>query len=142
MIVKIFTDGGSRGNPGHAATGLVIESENGTILHQAGEYVGVTTNNEAEYQAILQASTWLNQHNADLEKQGFIKLSFFLDSKLVVEQLNRNWKIKEPRMAVWAERCWQQLKSLSLPYTISHIPREQNSAADALVNQALDARAS
>lgn len=140
MIARIFTDGGSRGNPGHAALGVVIETTAGVPLYQVGEYVGVTTNNEAEYQAFLRASTWLAQHQAELEQQGIKQLQFFLDSKLVVEQLNRNWKIKEPRMATWAAQCWKQLQLLKTPFTISHIPREQNSAADALVNQALDAR--
>ncbi len=133
MGIRIFTDGGSRGNPGPAAIGGVIFLDQ-SIVHEFSEYIGVGTNNEAEYQAIKSALQWLNSNN----QEDADKIECYLDSKLVVEQLSRNWKIKEPRMKVLADDCWKIVDLISLPVTFHHIPREQNSEADALVNQALD----
>ena len=136
MTLKIFTDGGARGNPGPAGLGVVIvDAKNNQVIYDQAKYLGVATNNEAEYEAVILALKHL-QTNLPLNTE---KLEFFLDSKLVVEQLNKNWKIKEPRMRVLAQKAWQLLESLALPHSITHIKRELNSAADALVNQALDA---
>jgi len=138
MTLKIFTDGGARGNPGPAGLGAVfINAENNQVIYDEAKYLGVATNNEAEYEAIILALKYLQANlPASVEK-----LEFVLDSKLVVEQLNKNWKIKEPRMKVLAQKAWQLLESLNLPYSITHVKRELNSAADALVNQALDVHA-
>lgn len=137
MQIEIFTDGGSRGNPGAAAIGVVVK--NGVeVLYEAGKTIGVATNNEAEYQAILLSLEWLK--TTDLAPQ-IQTITWKLDSKLVVEQLNKRWKIKEPRMREFAQKAWLDLGMLPITFKITHIPREQNAAADALVNQALDAAA-
>lgn len=141
MILRIFTDGGARGNPGPAGIGVHIEDAQGSTRFDIGIAIGVATNNEAEYQAFLEALRWLGEHVDALKNEGEVTLQFLLDSKLVVEQLSKRWKIKEPRMLVLAQRCWTILGQLNVPYSISHIPREQNAQADALVNQALDAAA-
>ncbi len=135
MHIEIFTDGGSRGNPGQAAVGVVVLSGQETI-HEVGKTIGIATNNEAEYQAILLSLEWLSAAQATLDIE---KITWKLDSKLVVEQLNKNWKVKEPRMLEFAKKAWMSLATLPCPYQVIHIPREQNAAADALVNQALDA---
>lgn len=137
MQVTIYTDGGSRGNPGEAAIGVVVTAD-AEVLFETGETIGVATNNEAEYQAILRSLTWLQEKHAELN---IAHVAWKLDSKLVVEQLNKNWKIKEPRMREYAHQAWQVLSTLPFTYTIAHIPRAENAAADALVNQALDAAA-
>lgn len=140
MTIFIFTDGGSRGNPGPAALGVTAHDESENVLFEVGTPLGITTNNEAEYQAFLAACEWLNSALQTDQFAGKVeKIVFSLDSKLVVEQLLKNWKIKEPRMAQWAQKCWAILHTLTIPYSIQHVPREQNRRADALVNQALDA---
>lgn len=135
MTLTINTDGGSRGNPGQAAIGVVI-AQDGTVITDLKKSIGVATNNEAEYQAVLSSLEWLSDNVADLNPDNIV---WKLDSKLVVEQLLRNWKIKEPRMKELAQRCWTVLAALPCSYTFQHVPRAENKEADALVNQALDA---
>jgi len=132
----IHTDGGSRGNPGPTALGVVILIEGGQTLHKISQYLGTGTNNEAEYDAILASLSWLEAVVAD---KNITHITWKLDSKLVVEQLNRHWKIKEDRLRVRANRAWQIIDALAIPYSIVHILRHQNKDADTLVNQALDA---
>ena len=135
MTLTINTDGGSRGNPGQAAIGVVI-FQDGKVITDLKKAIGVATNNEAEYQAVLFSLEWLADNVSDLSPTTII---WKLDSKLVVEQLLKNWKIKEPRMKDLAERCWTALATLPCSYTFQHVPRAENKEADALVNQALDA---
>ena len=133
-VLKIYTDGGARGNPGPAAIGVVVYTE-GKIVFQLSQVIGKATNNQAEYQAFLASLNWLLKN----EKLSSIKqVEWFLDSKLVVEQLQKNWKIKQPHLKLLAQKAWAGLDQLPCVYQISHLPREQNQEADALVNQALD----
>jgi len=134
----IFTDGGARGNPGPAGIGVVVVA-NGQTIDSIGECVGEKTNNEAEYLAFLRSLEWLVQYRVDHLVVG---IEWRLDSLLVVQQLNKRWKIKEPRLRVFSESAWKILLGLPCPYQVNHIPREKNGDADALVNQALDAKAS
>ncbi len=129
----MHTDGGSRGNPGPGAAGVCILNDAGEVVHEISEYLGVTTNNEAEYQALLLSLRWISEQPDQLE--GVI---WKLDSKLVVEQVQKRWKIKEPRLQVFAQSCWEIITTLPFPFQITYIPREENRCADALVNQALD----
>lgn len=132
----IHTDGGARGNPGPAGIGVVFLDGENEVFAQ-GLYIGDgKTNNEAEYTAFATSLQVLLENISTWQPSS---IQWKLDSKLVVEQLNRRWKIKEPRMQQFAKDIWQKLSSLNVPYTITHIPREQNAAPDALYNQALDA---
>ncbi len=143
-ILRIFTDGGSRGNPGNAATGVVIfnvpaitsfeETKRTKAVFEHSGFIGIATNNEAEYKALLKALEWLSENLEDIEKA-----EVYLDSKLVVEQINKNWKIKDLRMKNFANEAWKILETISIDVKFFHIRREKNSEADALVNQALDA---
>lgn len=130
MKLIIYTDGASRGNPGPASYGFVVK-ENNKILYQEGKYIGVTTNNVAEYTAVLQALEYAkNLKNVE-------RVSVFADSKLVAEQLLGNFKIKAKHLKPIIE----QIKILSLELggvTFSHVPRSKNFLADKLANQALD----
>lgn len=142
--IVIFTDGGSRGNPGPAAIGIFVTTQNTPeetpeVVYQQGSFLGQSTNNEAEYEAILQSLTWLTAYLSTTSAEN---VTWKLDSKLVVEQLNKNWKIKEDRLRLKAQECWQLLSALSVPYSLTHVPREQNKEADRLVNQALDSQSS
>lgn len=134
MEITIFTDGGSRGNPGLAGIGVVV-MHGSKIIFEQGKTIGIATNNDAEYQAFLLSLKWLLKEKA---VQGITQITWKLDSKLVVEQLNRKWKIKEPRIREYAQKCWQILAELSVPFKIQHVLREENKHADMLVNQALD----
>ncbi len=128
----IHTDGGSRGNPGPAAIGCVIE-QNGKIIKEISNTIGVTTNNVAEYTAVLVALEWLSKQFGN-----GICATFFCDSQLIVEQLSGRFKIKDEKM----KNLFMKVKTFEVKnqFQVSYvyIPRSQNSHADALVNRALD----
>ena len=128
--LNIYTDGGARGNPGPAAIGVVVKDGEGKIIHQFGRTIGKTTNNVAEYQAVVSALEWL----ATQFRPG--KINFFSDSTLIVNQIKGDWKIKEAHLKPLVARVRYLVGQLAVAYTA--IPREQNFQADALVNQALD----
>jgi ribonuclease H / adenosylcobalamin/alpha-ribazole phosphatase len=128
---RLSTDGGARGNPGPAAYGYVLETEDGTVLAAHGEAIGVATNNVAEYRALV----------AGLEKAlelGVDELEVVSDSELVVKQMRGEYKVKNEALrdlSLEAARLARQLRSVS--YTA--VRREHNELADRLVNEALDA---
>ena len=129
----IYSDGGARGNPGPAAIGFVISDAGGHELKRFKHYLGVATNNQAEYRALIAALTEAN-------KLGFDRVVCRLDSELVVRQLTGQYKIKEPGLKpLAAEALALTQKFLQVEFT--HVPREQNKIADALVNEALDEQA-
>lgn len=135
--ITVYTDGGARGNPGPAGIGVYILDSTQEELWRHRLFLGTKTNNEAEYTAFQAALQFLHEfliNQADV----YGLITFKLDSKLVVEQLNRNWQIKEPRLRDLAEKIWQSLASLPCDFVITHIPREQNKVADALANEAMD----
>ena len=137
--LTIHTDGASRGNPGPAATGIHIAD--GTTSQTVAEFgfkLGNTTNNEAEYQALLQAVEWLLERKELLADA--IQIRFRLDSNLVVSQLLGLWAIKEPRLQQLAGKVQSCLLQLPGTYTFEHIPREENMYADRLANDTLDKR--
>lgn len=131
--LTIFTDGGARSNPGPAGIGVVAYLDDQPI-YLLGKAIGIATNNEAEYQAFLASVSWLQEQSTLPLDQVLWKL----DSKLVVEQLNKKWKIKEARLQVFAQLAWKQLATLPYSYQIVHIPRAENAVADGLYNTALD----
>ncbi len=135
--ILIYTDGGARGNPGPAGAGIHVIDQDGLVLAEKAIFLGHKTNNEAEYLALEGALDLLLAENLAHPQT---KLHFHLDSKLVVEQLSRRWKIKEQRLAELAQGIWQKLAALPHNgFIFTHIPREQNKAADQLANQAMDA---
>ncbi len=129
--ITIYTDGGARNNPGPAGAGVVIK-EGEKVVCEAAQYLGEQTNNWAEYEAVAIA---LGKAHEFLLRERDIE--FRLDSKLVVEQLNGKWKIKEPALKVQAMKIKEALKSFG-SVTFVHIPREENAEADRLVNEAID----
>ena len=133
MQMTIRTDGGSRGNPGPAAIGIVIEDQTGRSLFEAGYFIGDTTNNVAEYRAILKG----------LEEAQRLKgseLTVYCDSQLVVRQLNGQYRVKNPAMQNYHQQVMAQLEHFKR-VTFQHVSREENEAADTLVNRALNRRA-
>lgn len=134
----IFTDGGARGNPGQGAVGIVIKTENGQILQEIYQRIGVTTNNVAEYTAVIVALDWLRNNPSASWRTNNPIAQFFLDSVLVVNQLNGKFKVKNAdlRELLLKVRMLEAEVGGEIYYT--SIPREKNWQADALVNKALD----
>lgn len=129
MKATLYTDGGARGNPGPAGIGYVLQIETADT-HAVGEYIGETTNNQAEYTALIKGLKKAQQ-------QGVTQLRCFLDSELVVKQLNGQYKVRHPDMLPLYDQV-QKLKSGFTSITFSHVQRSKNAKADALVNQAID----
>jgi ribonuclease HI len=134
MKAILYTDGGSRGNPGHSAIGTLLFDEGGKLLDFAAEYIGIMTNNQAEYKALI----------LGLElgiKHGVSEVVCYLDSELVVKQLNGLYKIKDEGIKT-ASAIIEKLKANYKTVEFFHVMREHNKFADKLVNLTLDARAS
>ena len=134
MNLTLYADGGSRGNPGPAASGMVLKDEAGKTIAAWGEYLGTQTNNVAEYSAVIFGLRRALELDAD-------SILCIVDSKLVAEQLNGRWKVKQPhiqKLFVQAYNLTQQFKKFS----IAHTPRAQNTEADREVNKTLDAQKS
>jgi ribonuclease HI len=129
----LFADGGSRGNPGPAAMGAVLVDDAGTVLREISTYLGVATNNVAEWSALV----------AGLEaavELGVRELSVRLDSELVVKQLDGSYRVKHPNLQPLFTRARILLRNFE-KVDVAHVRRKLNKEADALVNQALDAHA-
>lgn len=129
---KLFTDGGSRGNPGPAATGVVILDMEDNVVKKSSQYLGHTTNNQAEYRALKQG--------LELAKSlGINELSVYMDSELIVRQITGIYKIKNSDLMP----VYNEIKKLESDFsniTFTHIPRAMNKLADEMVNKCLDAQ--
>ena len=128
--VIICTDGAARGNPGPAAIGATVKDAKGNLIASVSRHIGVTTNNQAEYQAIIAA----------LEKAislGASHVELKSDSELVVKQINGRYKVKKAALRPLYQEIVQLIGSLE-GFTIAYIPRQQNREADKLANKALD----
>jgi len=126
----IYTDGGARGNPGPAGIGAVLYDENRRVVAEVSEYLGVATNNQAEYRALIAALKKAQSFKAE-------ELDFYLDSELVVKQLKREYKVKNKDLAP----LFLDVHNLSLSFkkiTYTHVPRGRNKEADRLANEAMD----
>jgi len=133
MRLTIRTDGGSRGNPGPAAAGVVITDPHGRAVFAQGFYLGRATNNVAEYEALLRGL-------AQAAQLGATQVELFCDSELVVRQVNGQYKVKNPSLRLLYQQVIEQMRDFE-SVAVRHVRREQNTQADALVNAALDARA-
>lgn len=134
--ISIYTDGGSRGNPGPSALGVYIEDETGKNLASIGKRLGETTNNVAEYSAIEEAFNWLLENKEELAKD--TKIYFLMDSLLAYSQIVGVYKIKNLKLKEILYRIQEKERELGLPVSYQHVRREYNKKADALVNLALD----
>ncbi len=135
MNIISYTDGGSRGNPGPAGIGAVLyaeteEGHKGEVLAEISEYLGETTNNVAEYTALEYALQ-------KAQELGAVQVRCFLDSELVVKQMNRIYKVKDAKMQKLFIRVWNLTQQFN-KVTFEHVRREKNKEADALANQAMD----
>lgn len=132
----VYTDGGSRGNPGPAAIGVVIKDAAGHPVKSYGEIIGETTNNEAEYQAVIFALAKIKALFGK-KKAGEMQIDVFMDSELVVKQLKGEYRLEEKRLFPLFIKVWN-LKIDFASVKFNHVSREKNREADRLVNEALD----
>jgi ribonuclease HI len=133
MEATLFADGGSRGNPGPAASAAVLLEPGGELVEEVGAYLGVATNNVAEWTALvlgLEAAA----------KRGIRSLAIRLDSELVVKQLRGEYRVKHVALQPLHQRAMRLLRGFD-QIDIRHVPRKQNTLADRLVNRVLDQEA-
>lgn len=134
--IRIFTDGGARGNPGPAAIGVYIEDVKGKRLAGIGKIIGIATNNTAEYKAVIEAFNWIIENKEILSKDA--RVLFFLDSLLVCSQIRGAFKVKDANLQSLLKIVREKEALVDFPVSYSHIPREKNKNADSFVNAALD----
>ncbi len=128
----IFVDGASRGNPGQAGAGVVMRDHEGNVIKKLKRYLGVTTNNVAEYQALVTALE--AAHGLKIRK-----VRVFADSELMVKQITGVYRVKSPELKPLYEKARGLLETF-MEFGITHVYREENSVADGLANEAIDER--
>jgi len=128
--LHIYTDGGSRGNPGPSGIGVIILDSNKKKIKEIFKYIGETTNNVAEYSALVSGL------EAALELKA-TDITIYLDSELLVKQLGGEYKVKDPNMKTFFDKSLGLLKKFK-EFEVKHIPREKNKDADRLVNKAIN----
>ena len=135
--IKVFTDGASRGNPGVSGIGIIVYDENDFIIESYKEYLGEATNNQAEYKALIKSLDVVAKIS---ESRAFDVVEFYADSLLMVNQINFDFQVKEPELALLNNKFQVKVKKMGLKFSITHIDREQNKAADRLANMAIDSK--
>ena len=130
MRIRVFTDGGARGNPGVAGYGVYIEDENKNTLFEEAKFLGIKTNNEAEYLGLIGALDWINYNAREAE------IEINSDSQLLVRQMQGKYKVKADNL----KKLWLIAQSLcnNKKIIFKEIRREYNFRADALANKAMD----
>lgn len=128
--IKIYTDGGARGNPGPAAMGIVIKDDKNNILKEYAESLGRKTNNQAEYLALLKGLELAGEFKAQ-------EIHCFLDSELVVKQMKQEYRVKDKDLQPLFLKVWNVALRFK-KVTYQHIPRTLNTEADNLLNLELD----
>ncbi|MBU0458714.1 ribonuclease HI family protein [Patescibacteria group bacterium] len=129
--LHLYTDGGSRGNPGQSAIGCILEDPSeGKVVREHSERIGIGTNNVAEYKALIEGLKIAKRYHPN-------RLVCFLDSELIVRQLKGEYRVKMPALKEFNEEISELMNEFAT-VEFHHIPREDNFRADALVNRALD----
>jgi len=131
MAISIYTDGGARGNPGKAAAAFVAFID-GKLIKKGTKFLGVKTNNEAEYEAVILALEWLT------EAEGETEILFNLDSELVARQITGEYKVKSLHLKDLLTQVQNLLSKKDFKYSFKNIARAKNALADALVNETLN----
>jgi ribonuclease HI len=135
-FINVFTDGGARGNPGESAIGVYITDEKNNKVVGIGKRIGVGTNNVAEYKAVLEGLAWISENKEKLI--GLTRINFYLDSNLVCSQIRGLFKVKDAKMRDLLFIVRQKEQEIKIPIFYEYVPREKNTQADSLANQALD----
>ena len=129
-VLRLFTDGAARGNPGPAGVGLVLEDAEGMRLWGGHRYLGTATNNQAEYEALIAGLSEAARWNPE-------RLEVYMDSQLVVEQLAGRYRVRSGELKTLHARALALLRGFR-DWQVKHVPRERNRGADALANRAID----
>ena len=129
-VLRLYTDGAARGNPGPAGLGVVIEDDKGTRVRGLCRYIGTATNNVAEYLALIEGLTAVSEWAPD-------RVEAYLDSKLVVEQVRGNYRVKNAALVPLYGRALKLISALP-EVELRHVERAKNKGADALANRAID----
>jgi len=135
MELHLYTDGGARGNPGIAGYGFAIFDQDKKLLHKDSQFLGVKTNNEAEYLGIIAALTWVTQNLSTYNPDS---VHLFSDSQLIVRQLQGLYKVKSPNLKPFFATAQNLISQIKVPLTFNDIRREYNKLADSLANEAMD----
>ena len=142
LNLDIYTDGASRKNPGQAGAGIFIKHLNGETIAEIAKYLGITTNNEAEYMAFIIALEYLLNELKIGDDVNLIKINFYSDSQLLVRQINGQYSVKSPNILPLHKKASKLIDKLykknSISVNFSYIPREHNKRADRLANIAID----
>lgn len=133
MTIYAYTDGASRGNPGESGIGIILKDESGTVIHSAGGYIGKTTNNVAEYTALIECLKKAKGANCK-------KLVVHSDSELLVRQIQGKYRVKNEGLKKYFQRVHRLLKSAPFEFEIRYVSREQNRDADMLANVGIDSK--
>ncbi|MCB0722730.1 MAG: ribonuclease HI family protein [Ignavibacteriae bacterium] len=132
-MIKVHTDGASRGNPGDSAIGIAVFDSNNELILSHKEYIGKNTNNYAEYYALVKSAGILEDM-----KTKFDKIEFYSDSELMVNQLTGKYIIRNERLRDLSLKFKEEIRILGKPFEIFHVSREDNKDADKLANEALN----
>ncbi len=132
-FIKVFTDATARGNPGHSGMGIVILDPQDEVLKEHCEYLGIVTNNQAEYSAIVKSIDIIKQLDVN-----YNKILFYSDSELMVKQLTGKYKIKDLKLKELSEKFFTGIRSIGKEFSITHVLRSDNKLADILANKATD----
>lgn len=135
MQINIYTDGGARGNPGIAGYGLVIYDNDSKIIYKESKFLGIKTNNEAEYAGLIGALDWVknNQNNFPISK-----INFHSDSQLIIRQMQGLYKVKAPNLIPLFKKAKELIELIKIPIIFKDVRREFNELADELANEAMD----
>ena len=133
MILSIYTDGGSRGNPGISGFGVAIYDEQSQIIAKLSKFLGVKTNNEAEYLGMIEAVTYVRDHLSAISE-----VNFYSDSQLMVRQILGKYKVKADNIKPLHQTIASLLSQINIPCHFHEILRDKNKLADELANQAMD----
>lgn len=131
MKLLLYTDGASRGNPGDSGIGIVLRDNEGNTIDSLAAYIGKTTNNVAEYVALIAGLQVAQKHPCQ-------HLVVHADSELMVRQLNGTYKVRNERLKRYFREIETLLRTVPFTVTFTHVPREQNAEADALANRGID----
>ncbi|MEI6462299.1 MAG: ribonuclease HI family protein [bacterium] len=129
-MVFLYTDGGSRGNPGKGACAFVVENEQNEVQYSEGKFLNICTNNQAEYNGLILGLSYLS-------KEGVKDVTVRMDSELVIKQVRGEYKVKDENIKGFIAQI-KLLTPMFSNISFNHIPREQNSKADKIVNEILD----
>ena len=133
MTILAYTDGASRGNPGESGVGIVLKDERGNVIASQYGYIGTTTNNVAEYTALVACLKLV-------QTTGCSELVVHSDSELMVRQLNGQYKVKDAGLRKHFQHIQSLLGASPFQFTIKHIPREKNQEADELANRGIETK--